>query len=90
MSWLRRRKSSQADHEAADPGTILLRIEGMHCSSCVLLIDEELEELPGVRSARTSLRAARTVVHLDDPGAAHTGELIAAVERAGYRATPVN
>ncbi|MFD6967958.1 cation transporter [Streptomyces sp. NPDC059979] len=90
MSWLRRRKNPTADREAADPGTVLLRIEGMHCSSCVLLIDEELEELPGVRSARTSLRDARTVVLLDQPGAVHTGELIAAVERAGYRATPNN
>ncbi|QNE29826.1 heavy metal transporter [Streptomyces sp. INR7] len=62
----------------------------MHCSSCVLLIDEELEELPGVRSARTSLRDARTVVQLDQPGAVHTGELVAAVERVGYRAVPIN
>ncbi|QIT48754.1 heavy-metal-associated domain-containing protein [Streptomyces antibioticus] len=56
----------------------------MHCSSCVLPIDEEVEEIPGVRSAHTSLRDARTLLQLDRPGAAHADELIAAVERAGY------
>ncbi|MFD7256599.1 cation transporter [Streptomyces sp. NPDC059874] len=90
MSWLRRLKGSTVDREAADPGAVVLRIEGMHCSSCVLLVDEELEELAGVRSARTSLRDARAVVRLDQPGAVHTDELVAAVERAGYRAVPIN
>ncbi len=89
-SRLSRRRSTTSDREAADADAVLLRIEGMQCSSCVLLIDEELEELPGVRSARTSLRGARTAVQLDHPGAAHTDELLLAVERAGYRAVQVN
>lgn len=90
MSWLRRRKSTAADHETSRDAEVLLCIEGMRCSSCVLLIDEELEELPGVHSSRTSLRDARTRVEFDHPGAALPGELIAAVERAGYRAVPIN
>jgi copper chaperone len=90
MSWLRRRKAPTADREAADPGAVVLRIQGMHCSSCVRLIDAELEELPGVRSARTSRRDARAVVQLDQRGAVHADDLVAAVERAGYRAVPIN
>lgn len=33
-----------------------LLIRGMHCSSCAMTIDEELEELEGVAEARTSFR----------------------------------
>ncbi len=34
--------------------TYTFRVEGMHCGSCALLIDDALEDLPGVRSTLTS------------------------------------
>jgi Cu+-exporting ATPase len=37
-------------------------ISGMHCVSCALTIDDALEELPGVRQAKTSYAKGTTLV----------------------------
>ena len=44
---------------------IILSVQGMHCGSCGLLIDEALEDLAGVRRSQTSLRAGTTTVQVD-------------------------
>jgi copper chaperone len=62
-----------------------LRVTGMHCGSCGLLVDETLEELPGVRSASTDVRAGRTVVEVD-PALCTAEQIVAAVAEAGYSA----
>ncbi|MEV8311753.1 cation transporter [Streptomyces flavidovirens] len=68
---------------------VVLRIEGMHCTSCGLLIDDELEDLPGVRSAATDVRAGRSVVLLEEGADVDSAVLVAAVEAAGdYTAHP--
>lgn len=38
---------------------VTLAIEGMHCTSCAMTIDEELEDLPGVKRAKTSYARER-------------------------------
>ncbi len=43
-----------------------LVIEGMHCGSCAMNIDEELEELEGVSEAKTSYRKQTTDVIFDE------------------------
>lgn len=45
----------------ADGPQVELLIEGMHCNSCGLLIDDELEDLAGVRSAATDVRTGRKI-----------------------------
>ncbi|QJY47833.1 heavy-metal-associated domain-containing protein [Pseudonocardia broussonetiae] len=65
--------------------THTFRIEGMHCGSCALLIDDALEDLPGLRRTQTSMKRARTVVELA-PGGATAADVIAAVEELGYTA----
>jgi copper chaperone len=45
--------------------THVFRVEGMHCGSCPLLIDDTLEDLPGVSRSHTELKAARSTVWLD-------------------------
>ncbi|MGH3931088.1 MAG: heavy-metal-associated domain-containing protein [Pseudonocardiaceae bacterium] len=45
--------------------TYTFRIEGMHCGSCALLIDDALAELPGVHSTQTSVRQRRSIVEFD-------------------------
>jgi copper chaperone len=45
--------------------THVFRIDGMHCGSCSLLIDDTLEDLPGVSRSQTELKAGRSTVHLD-------------------------
>ncbi|GHE39063.1 cation transporter [Streptomyces lavendulocolor] len=68
---------------------VVLKVEGMHCSSCGLSIDDELEEVPGVRSASTDVRSGRSTVRLDETAAVDTDALVAAVHRAGdYTARP--
>ena len=42
--------------------TLELKIRGMHCSSCSMNIDGELEDTLGVISATTSYAKAQTVV----------------------------
>lgn len=65
--------------------TIVLAITGMHCASCGMLIDEAVEDLPGVRESRTDMKAERTTVELDGTGAG-PAEVVAAIEAEGYRA----
>ncbi|HEX8627157.1 MAG TPA: heavy-metal-associated domain-containing protein [Catenuloplanes sp.] len=60
-------------------------VSGMHCASCGMLIDETLEELPGVHRSQTSVRAGRTIVDVD-PVIANEDTLIAAIAAAGYTA----
>lgn len=43
-----------------------LSIKGMHCASCALNIDDELEELEGITEAKTSYRKQTTEVVFDE------------------------
>jgi len=63
-------------------------VEGMHCGSCVALIEETLGEQDGVTSATVDLDSARAVVGFD-PARIDVGALTAAVAEVGYVATPV-
>lgn len=69
----------------SDTITYTFVISGMHCGSCGLLIDETLEEMPGVHRAQTSVRAGRAVVDAD-PAIADPDTLAAAITAAGYPA----
>lgn len=66
--------------------TVTLRVEGMHCASCGLLIDDALEDLPGVTRSETRMREGRTTVQID-PDRCTPDQLVAAVAEAGYTAT---
>lgn len=68
--------------------TFVLAVEGMHCASCGLLIDDTLDDLPGVLHAQTRYRDARTTVTVD-PSRATLAQVIAAIAEAGYPATAV-
>ncbi|MGQ0842815.1 MAG: heavy-metal-associated domain-containing protein [Sporichthyaceae bacterium] len=69
--------------------SLVLAVRGMHCASCGMLIDEAVEDLPGVRRSRTDMRAERTIVELDGTGAT-LAEVIAAIEAEGYAAALVS
>lgn len=45
--------------------TITLKLSGLHCSSCSLNIDGELEELNGVISSNTSYARQQSVITYD-------------------------
>ncbi|MFN2251701.1 MAG: heavy-metal-associated domain-containing protein [Anaerolineae bacterium] len=60
-------------------------IDGMHCTSCGITIDWELEDLDGVGEARTSYADGVTRV-LFDPQLVSRDEIVAAIKRAGFDA----
>jgi len=63
-----------------------LDIEGMTCAACATRIEKVLNRLPGVGAA--SVNFANETASITAPaGAVTDAELIAAVERAGYKAT---
>lgn len=63
---------------------ITLKIEGMHCASCEKLVSLELKEVPGVLSAKIDFQKGTGIV--ETTGLADEQEILAAVERAGYKA----
>jgi copper chaperone CopZ len=69
--------------------TYTFSVEGMHCGSCGMLIDETLEDLDGVTRASTSLRTRRSTVEVD-PTRCQPGDVIAAITSAGYTALEVS
>ncbi|MFV3412069.1 heavy metal translocating P-type ATPase [Pseudomonas nitroreducens] len=64
-----------------------LAIEGMTCASCVGRVERALNKVPGVRSASVNLASERA--HVELLGAMDSAALIAAVDKAGYRARPI-
>jgi copper chaperone CopZ len=71
-----------------DSATVELAVEGMHCRSCALLIEETLLGEPGVHEATVDLDGARAAVRFG-PSTTSVEALCAAVTGAGYRATPL-
>ncbi|MBS1718238.1 MAG: copper-translocating P-type ATPase [Armatimonadetes bacterium] len=64
-----------------------LDIQGMTCASCVRRVEKALTNTPGVESANVNFATAQaTVKHSPHVGAA---EFVAAIEEAGYEASPV-
>ncbi|MCP3820248.1 cation transporter [Streptomyces sp. A3M-1-3] len=81
---------SRTKHTETGPQMVLL-VEGMHCTSCGLLIDDELEDIPGVRSSTTDVNAGRTTIRLEEGADVDTAALVAAVQQAGdYTARPAD
>ncbi|NWJ46860.1 MAG: heavy-metal-associated domain-containing protein [Chloroflexi bacterium] len=66
----------------------LFQIEGMHCASCALLIDEELEELSGIRRARTSYARQQAEVEYDEQQV-NEQKIIATISGVGYKVSAV-
>ncbi len=68
--------------EAEGPAT--LRIEGMHCASCVAAVEKALAKVPGVQTASVNLATETAQVDFGDDRA-QRDELVRAVEAAGYQ-----
>jgi len=79
------RTAAMAGDEAA-AHIVTLNISGMTCAACGPGIEQELLRVPGVVGARVDYATERAEIRLatTDPD---PGRLIAAVERAGYKAS---
>ena len=60
-----------------------LKVSGLDCASCAMIIDDVLEELPGVKSAKTSFAKEQVEVEFDKDQVS-AEELKKTVESAGY------
>ncbi len=61
------------------------KITGMHCSSCALTIDMDLEDLDGVKSSRTSYAKQETEVEFDSTKATDV-LILETIKKSGYTA----
>lgn len=58
----------------------IFRVRGMHCPSCVMLIEGELED----RGAKARCNLAKNEVEVEYPEELGDKGVIAAIEAAGY------
>jgi copper chaperone CopZ len=72
---------------AEGTATAELSIEGMHCQSCVLLIEETLAEDPDIHQVIVDLESARAMVSFA-PGSITLDTVCATVTALGYPASP--
>ncbi|CAD7675595.1 unnamed protein product [Nyctereutes procyonoides] len=71
--------SETLGHQGSHVVTLQLRVNGMHCQSCVLNIEENIGQLPGVQNVQVSLEN-RTAQVQYDPSHVTAGALQRAIE----------
>ncbi len=75
---------------ASGPGgekSLSLMVDGLHCPSCVWLIERALQKQPGIVAARVNLTTRRLVVRWRG-SAGDAQSYVALLQRLGYRAVP--
>ncbi len=66
------------------PGQVVtFKIEGMHCSSCSINIDGELEDTPGVFEANSNFARAVSTVRYD-PEKISIEDIVTTIKKLGY------
>ncbi len=71
------------------PKRVNLSLTGMHCASCANIIERSLKKVAGVQQASVNFAAEKALVTYDESSAT-LPQLVAAVEKAGYKAQEVN
>jgi copper chaperone CopZ len=64
--------------------TITLKLSGLHCSSCSLNIDSDLEDLPGVIATSTSYAKQESVITYD-PKLVSPAKFSEVIQGLGYQ-----
>lgn len=62
------------------------KIEGMHCTSCAINIDFDLEDLAGVKSVKTNYAKQETEVEYDEKKV-KPDDIVRTIEKTGYTAS---
>lgn len=65
------------------------KITGMHCSSCAMTIDMDLEDLEGVMRSQTSYAKQETEVEFD-PDKISDSLILETIKKSGYSASAVD
>lgn len=66
--------------------TITFKVKDMHCPSCPRLIQQDLEDKPGVVAVNANLETSLVVVEFDQNSISNN-ELINTIKESGYTAT---
>lgn len=64
---------------------IILKIKGMHCVSCAINIDGELEDTEGIQEAKTNYAKQQTEVTFD-PEKISEKKIVEIIKEVGYTA----
>lgn len=67
---------------------VILKIEGMHCTSCAFNIDGELEDTDGVCESLTNYAKSETKVFFEKNKISET-VIIEIIEKVGYKAKKI-
>ena len=67
----------------------IFKIDGMHCTSCAMNIDGELEDIEGVNQSDTNYAKAETKVEFDEKKI-NQDKIVAIIKKVGYRANVIN
>jgi Cu2+-exporting ATPase len=70
------------------PTTLTLAVENMHCGGCLRSVERAALKVPGVHTARASLAAKRVSI-VYDPDRAGAGDVIDALQAAGFAAAAI-
>lgn len=63
-----------------------LKISGMHCASCAMNIDFDLEDLEGVTSVRTNYAKQESEIEIDEEKV-KMDEVFKVIQKLGYQAS---
>jgi copper chaperone CopZ len=74
---------------AAPRSSVELEVTGMHCGSCVALIEETLGGKQGVEAITVTLEPPRASVTFE-PSTVALDELVATIRELGYTASPAS
>lgn len=66
---------------------IKLKIEGMHCTSCAMDIDGELEDTEGIKESNTNYAKSITEINFDLDKITQE-KIIEIINKIGYKAIP--
>lgn len=65
------------------------KIEGMHCTSCAMSVDMDLEELEGVKVVKTSYANEVAEVEYDSEKVS-LNLILETIKKSGYSAVPLD
>lgn len=65
------------------------KISGMHCTSCAMNIDGELEDTEGIKESNTNYAKSQTEVEFDE-SKLKSEDIIKIIEQTGYQAEVKN
>jgi len=67
----------------------IFKINGMHCTSCAMNIDGELEDTDGIKESNTNYAKSQTEVEFDEKKV-NGKAIVEIIKKVGYQANPIN